>query len=218
MAVLNPFDFFLEPEAERAPFPYARALEHESGPISACKCELTPRLRPITQSVLAPFAEKRRRCAGPRTSDFLVAVNQSLCARHQVSDPPGAGRADARRKRSSKAAAPAATRPGCWRNCSAISDWPPGLSAAPHQLVADVKSLDGPSGAEKDFTDLACLVRSLSARRGMDRTGPDFRLAGRRRPYSAGRPRLILKAPRRSPGRGRMRVQTGLRDEGDAHF
>src|ERR1700685_4033316 len=28
MAVLNPFDFFLEPEAERFPFNYNRALDH----------------------------------------------------------------------------------------------------------------------------------------------------------------------------------------------
>ena len=29
MSVLNPFDFFLEPQAEKFPFEYDRALDHE---------------------------------------------------------------------------------------------------------------------------------------------------------------------------------------------
>src|SRR6516164_9899772 len=32
MAVLNPFDFFLEPEAERFPFQYDKGLDHELAP------------------------------------------------------------------------------------------------------------------------------------------------------------------------------------------
>ena len=32
MAVLNPFDFFLEPQAERFPFEYDHALDHELAP------------------------------------------------------------------------------------------------------------------------------------------------------------------------------------------
>jgi transglutaminase-like putative cysteine protease len=32
MAVLNPFDFFLEPDAERFPFEYDSALDHELAP------------------------------------------------------------------------------------------------------------------------------------------------------------------------------------------
>src|SRR5215813_1697544 len=32
MSVLNPFDFFLEPEAERFPFKYDKALDHELAP------------------------------------------------------------------------------------------------------------------------------------------------------------------------------------------
>ena len=38
------------------------------------------------------------------------------------------------------------------------------------QLKPDVKSLDGPSGAEKDFTDLHAWCGSLSARRRLDWT------------------------------------------------
>ena len=32
MAVLNPFDFFLEPQAEQFPFKYDQALDHELAP------------------------------------------------------------------------------------------------------------------------------------------------------------------------------------------
>ena len=35
MAVLNPFDFFLEPQAERFPFKYDKALDHELAPYLA---------------------------------------------------------------------------------------------------------------------------------------------------------------------------------------
>src|SRR5215472_2287889 len=68
MTVINPFDFFLEPYAEKYPFQYA-ALE---------KRELRPFLEPST---LGPLLEEflasiDRREA--RVSDFLVQLNQRL--------------------------------------------------------------------------------------------------------------------------------------------
>ena len=42
MAVLNPFDFFLEPDAEKFPFEYDPALDHELEPFQR-QCELTPK-------------------------------------------------------------------------------------------------------------------------------------------------------------------------------
>jgi transglutaminase-like putative cysteine protease len=41
MAVLNPFDFFLEPEAECFPFEYDHVLDHELAPFRL-KCSATP--------------------------------------------------------------------------------------------------------------------------------------------------------------------------------
>src|SRR5436190_22065045 len=41
MSVLNPFDFFLEPQAEKFPFAYDPALNHELAPFQR-KCWLTP--------------------------------------------------------------------------------------------------------------------------------------------------------------------------------
>ena len=46
MAVLNPFDFFLEPQAEKFPFAYDPALDHELAPFQR-KCWLTPISRNI---------------------------------------------------------------------------------------------------------------------------------------------------------------------------
>ena len=40
MSVLNPFDFFLEPQAEKFPFAYDPALDHELAPFNR-KCWLT---------------------------------------------------------------------------------------------------------------------------------------------------------------------------------
>src|SRR5712675_2526086 len=41
MSVLNPFDFFLEPQAEKFPFEYDHVLDHELAPFRL-KCSLTP--------------------------------------------------------------------------------------------------------------------------------------------------------------------------------
>jgi len=40
MSVLNPFDFFLEPSAQKFPFAYDPALDHELAPFQR-KCWLT---------------------------------------------------------------------------------------------------------------------------------------------------------------------------------
>ena len=49
MAVYNPFDFFLEPEAETYPFAYDPELKHDLAPYLA-RGELTPRLQTFIDS------------------------------------------------------------------------------------------------------------------------------------------------------------------------
>jgi transglutaminase-like putative cysteine protease len=90
MAVLNPFDFFLEPNAEKFPFDYDHALDHELEPFQS-KCWLTPKfmkyLKGIRASLLGETtlrANRKKqssvvnRLAVMRTIDFLVAVNQRV--------------------------------------------------------------------------------------------------------------------------------------------
>jgi len=90
MAVLNPFDFFLEPSAEKFPFEYDHVLDHELEPFQL-KCDLTPQftkyLASVRKDILgitpAPAASKKKKTPPPapislRTIDFLVAINQRL--------------------------------------------------------------------------------------------------------------------------------------------
>src|SRR5205814_1752121 len=81
MSVLNPFDFFLEPEAEHFPFKYDRALDHELAPF-LLKAAPTPsfanyvgNLRRDNQQ---PQEKVKNGDAHPRTMDFLVGINQRL--------------------------------------------------------------------------------------------------------------------------------------------
>src|SRR6266850_2954604 len=50
MSVLNPFDFFLEPEAERFPFAYDHILDHELEPFRRT-CELSPKFSEYLESL-----------------------------------------------------------------------------------------------------------------------------------------------------------------------
>src|SRR5262249_46390920 len=68
MAVLNPFDFFLEPYATDYPFAYERSEQRDLAPYLAT-APLTPRLAEYLQSVPR---EKQR------TIDLLVELNTRL--------------------------------------------------------------------------------------------------------------------------------------------
>src|SRR5215471_8126461 len=50
MAVLNPFDFFLETDAQQFPFEYDPALDHELDPFRR-KCRLTPAFSAYLQTL-----------------------------------------------------------------------------------------------------------------------------------------------------------------------
>jgi uncharacterized protein (DUF2126 family)/transglutaminase-like putative cysteine protease len=164
MAVFNPFDFFLEPQAEKFPFEYDPASDHELAPFQR-KCWLTPAfnkyLTAIRREVLG---EVRRRSKKerlevpeknkPRTIDFLVAVNQRLWKdiKYTIRLEPGVQTPEETLTKLS-----GSCRDSAWllcqllRHCGLASRFVSGYLI---QLKPDQKSLDGPSGAEKDFTDL----------------------------------------------------------------
>ena len=144
MAVYNPFDFFLEPGAETFPFGYGAELEHELAPYLV-KGEATPRLSALLESIeRTPL----------RTIDFLVGINQLLQQRirYLIRMEPGVQTPEV-----TLANASGSCRDSGWLMVQLLRHL--GLAARfvsgyLIQLKADVKALDGPSGAEVDFTDL----------------------------------------------------------------
>ena len=68
MAVINPFDFFLEPDAEHFPFDYDPGLEQELAPFQ----RVDPPGRLLSQWLATVPRDKAR------TVDFLVGLNRRL--------------------------------------------------------------------------------------------------------------------------------------------
>jgi transglutaminase-like putative cysteine protease len=144
MAVFNPFDFFLEPEAEQFPFAYSEELARELAPYLV-KGELTPRLKAFVESISRKTV---------RTIDFLVALNQRLQRdiRYLIRMEPGVQTPEVTLTNAS-----GSCRDTGWLLVQALRHM--GLAARfvsgyLIQLKPDVKAIDGPSGAESDFTDL----------------------------------------------------------------
>ena len=100
MEVINPFDFFLEPEAEQFPFAYSEEL----------KAELEPYLRPLPgghafSRYLASLSRETK-----QTTSFLFDINAGLAKERLVGERGTGGRAapDAGRRRTA-----GNTRPAC---------------------------------------------------------------------------------------------------------
>ena len=164
MAVLNPFDFFLEPNAQKFPFAYDSSLDHELAPFQR-KCWLTPNFTKYLTSLRRDLlGEVKRRTRQQRlempdsekmvTNDFIVALNQRLWKdiSYTIRMEPGVQTPEETLTKLS-----GSCRDSAWLLCQVFRHF--GLasrfvSGYLIQLKPDVKSLDGPSGAEKDFTDL----------------------------------------------------------------
>ncbi|HWF18188.1 MAG TPA: transglutaminase family protein [Verrucomicrobiae bacterium] len=144
MAVFNPFDFFLEPAAEKFPFQYEPWLKKELGPFLET-APPTPLLKEYLQTL--DLTEGR-------TVDFLVQVNQRLWRdiKYLIRLEPGVQEAETSLKKRC-----GSCRDSAWLFVQILRQV--GLAARfvsgyLIQLTPDVKSLDGPSGADVDFSDL----------------------------------------------------------------
>ena len=144
MAVYNPFDFFLEPEAEQFPFVYPASLQRELAPYLV-KREPTPRFAQFVESI-----DRTPR----KTIDFLVELNQRLqqAIRYLIRMEPGVQTPE-----ETLALGSGSCRDTGWLLVETLRQL--GLAARfvsgyLLQLAPDVKALDGPSGTEIDFTDL----------------------------------------------------------------
>ncbi len=147
MAVLNPFDFFLEPSAEHYPFAYEPEVAVELAPYLIKAPETLE--APAFQAYLASVPREKT-----PTNDWLVSLNQKLQRDigYLVRMEPGVQTPEETLVKAS-----GSCRDTGWllvqllRHLGLAARFVSGYLI---QLKSDVKSLDGPSGTEVDFTDL----------------------------------------------------------------
>ena len=144
MAVINPFDFFLEPYAEHYPFAYESCQQVELAPY-------------LSRQPLTPLFERYLRAIPRETApsvSFLVDVNRRVARdiKYLIRVEPGVQTPEETLAQSS-----GSCRDSGWLLVQLLR----GLGLAARfvsgyliQLTPDVKSLDGPSGPAADFTDL----------------------------------------------------------------
>ena len=144
MVTINPFDFFVEESAKDFPFKYDAQLKKELTPYFEC-VESGP--------LLMAWVEKVPR-KKTRIEDFLVELNFELHKHlgYVVRLEPGIQTCE-----ETLSLAKGSCRDDAWllvqilRHLGLAARFVSGYLV---QLTADVKSLDGPSGPEEDFTDL----------------------------------------------------------------
>ena len=144
MTAINPFDFFIEASAEQYPFTYHPVVAKE----------LIPYLEtlPAGPKLQALIVELRRDKVC--TIDYLVDINQRLqrAVKYVLRMEPGVQTCEETLTMGS-----GSCRDSAWLMVQVLRCL--GLAARfvsgyLIQLTGDVKALDGPSGPEKDFTDL----------------------------------------------------------------
>ncbi|MBF0095374.1 MAG: transglutaminase family protein, partial [Alphaproteobacteria bacterium] len=145
MPIINPFDYFLEPDAETFPFRYAPELDHELKPFLLCE-EAGP--------LFAGYVEGIDVSRPRHTNDFLVDLNQRLQKdiSYTIRMEPGVQTPEQTLQLKS-----GSCRDSAWllvqilRRLGLAARFVSGYLI---QLVPDVKPLEGPSGPAADFTDL----------------------------------------------------------------
>ncbi|MGD8498494.1 MAG: transglutaminase family protein, partial [Chromatiales bacterium] len=144
MTVINPFDFFVEDSAEHYPFEYGEQLRKELGPYLEVK-----ESGPLLERWLAGVDRGKKHIV-----DFLVDLNRDLQQdiAYTIRMEPGVQTCEQTLDK-----ALGSCRDTGWllvqilRHLGLAARFVSGYLV---QLTADVKSLDGPSGPEADFTDL----------------------------------------------------------------
>jgi len=144
MIVINPFDFFVEEYAEQYPFAYSSQLRGELVPYLEIKED-----GPLLNQWVAGVDRRPK-----NINDFLVYINQKLNRDIKYNIRMEAG---VQTCEETLALALGSCRDSAWllvqifRKLGLAARFVSGYLI---QLTADIKSLDGPSGPENDFTDL----------------------------------------------------------------
>ena len=144
MTVINPFDFFVEDYAEKYPFKYDSQLTKE----------LQPYLEVTEDGPLLKKWLKEFDLAPRNINDFLVDVNRKVFAtvNYNIRMEVGIQSSEETLEKCN-----GSCRDSAWllvqilRHLGLAARFVSGYLV---QLTADIKSLDGPSGPEQDFTDL----------------------------------------------------------------
>lgn len=151
LQVINPFDFFVEEYAEKFPFKYETILKKELGPYLE-----TNDIGEHTRAFIDQMSIK----ADINTVDFLVYANQQVynALKYNIRLETGVQNCEETLMLGS-----GSCRDFAWLLVQVLRSF--GLatrfvSGYLVQLTSDVKSLDGPSGPEKDFTDLHAWVEA----------------------------------------------------------
>ena len=145
MTVINPFDFFVEEKAEKYPFYYEKDLKQELVPY----LEIKEKGKQLVSWVKEFKSQKKI-----PINDFLVAINQKLQKdiNYTIRMEPGVQDCETTLTKQL-----GSCRDSAWllvqifRHLGLAARFVSGYLV---QLTSDVKSLDGPSGPEADFTDL----------------------------------------------------------------
>lgn len=148
MAVYDPFDFFLEPEADTYPFKYEDTLHDDLEPYMDLD-KPGPLFKVWLSNLDIPDPSDEK-----KTIDFIVGLNQKLQSDidYVVRMEPGVQTPD-----ETLGTGKGSCRDTGWmlvqafRHLGIASRFVSGYLI---QLKPDVKSIDGPSGTDVDFTDL----------------------------------------------------------------
>ena len=198
MATINPFDFFLEPEAETWPFTYDPVLHEELAPFRKLEAP-TPLLKALIDEV--PRKEVRN-------VDKLIELNRLVNSKvaYIVRMEPGVWEPE-----KVLTEAKGSCRDSAWllvhllRSLGYAARFVSGYLI---QLVGDVKPLDGPEGPTEDFTDLHAWAEAYlpgAGWVGLDATSG----------LMTGEGHIPLAA---SPDPGSASPITGLVEESEAEF
>jgi uncharacterized protein (DUF2126 family) len=144
MEVVNPFDFFVEPYADKWPFEFAADLKEDL----AAYVDPEP-AGPLLRTLIDSISREPR-----NTVDFLVELNQRLqhLVKYIVRLEPGVQTPE-----ETLVSGYGSCRDSAWlltqllRHIGLPARFVSGYLI---QLRPDIKSLDGPSGTDHDFTDL----------------------------------------------------------------